>query len=113
MGRYAILKKEFSFLEVEYGFEANMRQEHGGYYFITWTNGKRNILVLYDDQTDVRKESPVWIRIYDTYCFGTAYDDVDVYREELNIAHGSPKERIRYAANWLREAIERGVVRIE
>ncbi len=58
MGRYAILKKEFSFLEVEYGFEVNMRQEHGGYCFITWTNGKRNILVLYDDQTDVRKESP-------------------------------------------------------
>ena len=55
MGRYAILKKEFSFLEVEYGFEGNIRQEHGDYYFITWTNGKRNIMVLYDDQTDVLK----------------------------------------------------------
>ena len=55
----------------------------------------------------------MWIRIYDADCFGTAYDDVDVYREELYITRGSPKERIRYAANWLREAIERDAARIE
>ena len=38
MGRYATLKKEFEFLVKTYGFEICLKQKHGAYYFIDWTN---------------------------------------------------------------------------
>ena len=113
MGKYSIIKNEFSFLESKYGFAAFMRQKHGSYYYVTWSNGKKDIMVLYDDQANEQEESPVWIRIYDADCFGTAYDDVDEFRKEFYLSHASPKERIRYAARWLRAAINTRIVLIE
>ena len=79
-----------------------MKQVHGAYYYIAWTNEKKKITVLYDDRIDEKSESPVWIRIYDADSLGTAYDDVDEYRNEFYISSGSPKERIYCAAKWLR-----------
>lgn len=70
-------------------------------------------MVLYDDQADEQKESHVWMRIYDADCFGTANDDVDVFRKEFYLSHASPKERIRYAARWLKTAIDTRIVLIE
>ena len=87
-----------------------MKQVHGAYYYIAWTNEKKKIMVLYDDRIDEKSESPVWIRIFDADSFGTAYDDVDEYRGEFYISSGSPKERIYCAAKWLREAIENQIV---
>lgn len=113
MGRYSIIKKEFAFLESKYAFKKCMKQKHGSYYYLAWTNGRKEIMVLYDDTTDKRIASPVWIRIYDADSLGTAYDDVDEFRSELAIQSGSPKERIRFAAKWLMEAIENKTVLIE
>lgn len=113
MGRYSIIKKEFAFLESEYGFKKYMKQRYGAYYYIAWTNEKKDIMVLYDDRIDERTESPVWIRIYDADSLGTAYDDVDEFRNEFTMQSGSPRERIRSAARWLREAIENKIVLID
>ncbi len=105
MGRYSIIKKEFSFLESQYGFKQFMKQKHGAYYYSAWTNEKKDVMVLYDDRIDEREESPVWIRIYDADSFGTAYDDVDEYRKEFAMISAKPRERIRRAAEWLKAAI--------
>ena len=113
MCRYATLKKEFEFLAKTYGFQIRLKQKHGAYYYIVWTSPNKNIMVLYDDRIDERIESPVWIRIYDANSLGTAYDDVDEFRSEFTIQDGSPKERIRCAAKWLRKAIENKTVLIE
>lgn len=59
MGKYAMLKKEFEFLEKVYGFEKVLKQKHGAYYYITWTNSNINIMVIYDEQVEV----PISIRI--------------------------------------------------
>lgn len=113
MRRYRILKREFAFLETMYGFKPYMRQKSGSYYFIAYTNEKRDVMVLYDDTVNEKIESPIWIRMYDADSLGTSYDDVDVYRSEFYIASGSPKERIQCAAAWLKKAIEDKVVKIE
>ena len=47
MGRYATLKKEFDFLVKTYGFEICLKQKHGAYYFIEWTNQNISIMALY------------------------------------------------------------------
>lgn len=113
MGRYSTIKKEFAFLESEYGFEKYMEQKHGAYYYLAWINARKKIMVLYDDRINEKEESPVWIRIYDADSLGTAYDDVDEFRDEFAIQSGSPKERIRRAAEWLRKAIKCKTVIIE
>lgn len=113
MTKYPVIKREFAFLESEYAFKKYLKQKHGAYYFLTWTNDRKEIMVLYDDRIDKKIENPVWIRIYDADCFGTAYDDVDEFRNEFFIESGSPKERIRCAAKWLKEAIENKTVVIK
>ena len=115
MRRYSHLKKAFSFLETAYGFKPYMKQKSGSYYYIAYTNEKRDIMVLYDDTVNEKAESPIWIRVYDADSLGTSYDDVDVYRSEMYPASGSPspKERIRFAAAWLKGAIDDGTVKIE
>ena len=113
MRRYRILKRELAFLETMYGFKPYMRQKSGSYYFIAYTNEKRDVMVLYDDTVNEKIESPIWIRMYDADSLGTSYDDVDVYRSEFYIASGSSKERIQCAAAWLKKAIEDKVVKIE
>lgn len=112
MGRYSIIKKEFAFLESEYGFKKYMKQKHGAYYYIAWTNEKKDIMVLYDDRIDEKIESPVWIRIHDADSLGTAYDDVDEFRDEFAIQSGTPRERIHCASEWLKIAIANKVVTI-
>lgn len=113
MGKYFVLKKEFAFLESEYGFKIYMKQKHGAYYYLTWTNNSKDIMVLYDDRIKEGTESPVWIRIYDANSLGTSYDDVNEFKNEFAIPSGSPKERIRSAASWLKKAILNGIVIIE
>lgn len=112
MSKYSVIKNEFVFLESKYAFKKYMQQKHGAYYFLSWTNGRKNIMVLYDDRIDERIESPVWIRIFDADSLGTYHDDVDEFRNEFAIQSGSPKERIRCAAKWLRESIENKTVLI-
>ncbi len=45
MGRYVTLKKEFEFLANMYGFEICLKQKHGAYYYVVWTNSNKNIIV--------------------------------------------------------------------
>ncbi len=98
MGRYTTLKKEFEFLEKTYGFEISLKQKHGAYYYIVWTNPNKNIMVLYDEQVEV----PVSIRIYDSDSF--SFDAVE-YKNEFEQKSGAPREKIRRAAEWLSDAI--------
>lgn len=100
MGRYTMLKKEFEFLTRVYGFEICLKQKHGAYYFIEWTNRNISIMVLYDE----RVEDPVTIRIYDADSLGTVYDAVE-YRNEFAQRSGTPREKIRHAAEWLKTSI--------
>lgn len=113
MGKYSKIKKEFSFLESEYGFKENMRQKHGSYYYSSWTNLKKDIMILYDDTTDEKVESPIWIRMFDTDSLGLYDDVVDEFRNEFYLKSGKSKERIHYAAEWLKKAIEDKKVLIE
>lgn len=99
MGRYAELKKEFEFLTREYGFSICLKQKHGAYYYIVWTNSNKNIMVLYDEQV----EDNLSIRIYDSDSF--SFDAVE-YKKEFNQRVGAPRKRIRCAADWLKNAIE-------
>ena len=76
MGKYSVLKKEFEFLVKIYGFKIVLRQKHGAYYYIIWTNLTKNIMVLYDEQV----ENPVSIRVYDSDSF--SFDAIE-YKEEF------------------------------
>ena len=98
MGRYATLKKEFNFLVKTYEFKISLKQKHGAYYYIIWANPNKNIMVIYDEQV----EAPVSIRVYDSNSF--SFDAVE-YRNEFEQRNGSPREKIRCAAEWLRNAI--------
>lgn len=100
MGRYATLKREFEFLAKTYGFEISLKQKHGAYYYIVWANPNKNIMVLYDEQV----EDPITIRIFDADSLGTVYDAVE-YKDEFDQRSGSPREKIRRAAEWLSNAI--------
>ena len=113
MGRYGTIRKEFSFLQLKYDFYVLIEQKHGSYYYIIYTNAKKDIMVIYDDTVNTKIKSPIWIRVYDAECLGTAYDDVNEYRQEFFISFGTPKKRIHCAANWLKKAIEDRVVLIE
>ena len=99
MGRYATLKREFEFLAKTYGFEISLKQKHGAYYYIVWANPNKNIMVLYDEQV---KEDPISIRVYDSDSF--SFDAVE-YKDEFDQRSGSPREKIRRAAEWLSNAI--------
>ena len=98
MGRYATLKKEFDFLAKTYGFEISLKQKHGAYYYIVWANPNKKIMVLYDEQV----EAPISIRVYDSDSF--SFDAVE-YKNEFEQRSGSPREKIRRAAEWLNDAI--------
>ena len=76
-----------------------MKQKHGAYYFIVWSNPNKNIMVLYDEQV---KEDPISIRVYDSDSF--SFDAVE-YKDEFDQRSGSPREKIRRAAEWLSNAI--------
>lgn len=112
MWLYYSIKKSFAFLETSYGFREYMRQKHGAYYYAAWTNEVKKIMVLYNRQIDERTDNPVCIRIYDADCYGTAYDDVDEYKEEFALLTGRPRERIKYAAKWLKQSIEAGKIEL-
>lgn len=75
MGRYATLKKEFELLAKIYEFKIYLKQKHGEYYYIIWTNSNKNIMVLYDKQV----EFPLTIRIYDADTFG--FDAIEYKKE--------------------------------
>lgn len=98
MGRYATLKKEFEFLAKTYGFEIRLKQKHGAYYYIVWTNPNKNIMVIYDEQV----EDPLSIRVYDADSLGF---DATEYKKEFAQRTGTPREKIRCAAEWLNNAI--------
>ena len=112
-GRYSVIKKEFGFLQSDYGFQIYMKQKRGSYYYIVYTNEKKKIAVFYDDTVDEKAENPIFIQIYDADCLGIDDDDVDKYKSEFYISSGSPKERLRIAAKWLKNAIESKTVLIE
>lgn len=105
MGRYATLKKEFGFLAKIYGFRTCLKQKHGAYYFIMWTNSNKNIMVLYDEQV----EDPLSIRIFDSDSFG--FDAVE-YKKEFALRTGAPRKKIHCAAEWLKNAIANKTVKV-
>lgn len=98
MGRYAQLKREFAFLAKTHGFSIRLKQKHGAYYYITWTNSNKNIMVLYDEQV----EDSLSIRVYDADSLG--FDAVE-YKNEFNQGSCKPLEKIRRASAWLKAAI--------
>ena len=98
MGKYGMIKKEFKFLEEMYGFKVCMKQKHGSYYYIIWTNSIINIMVLYDEQDE---DNPS-IRIYDSESF---IFDATEHKSEFLIAGVTPREKIHAASNWLKESI--------
>ena len=98
MGRYSTLKKEFEFLANMYGFEICLKQKHGAYYYVVWTNSNKNIMVIYDEQI----VPPLSIRIYDSDSFG--FDAVE-YKNEFAQNIGTPREKIHRASEWLKNAI--------
>ena len=97
MGKYAMLKREFHFLEKTYGFKICLKHKRGAYYYIIWTNSNKKIMVLYDEQVEV----PISIRIYDADSF--SFDAIE-YKNEFE-KNGTPREKICYAAEWLKNAI--------
>lgn len=103
MGRYATLKKEFEFLANIYKFKIYLKQKHGAYYYIIWANSNKNIMVIYDEQV----EFPLTIRIYDADTFG--FDAIE-YKKEFAQKNGTPQEKIRRAAEWLKNAIADNIV---
>ena len=98
MGRYSTLKKEFEFLAKIYGFRIYLKQKHGAYYYIIWTNSNKNIMVIYDEQV----EFPLTIRVYNAESFGF---DATEFKKEFAQKNGTPQEKIRRAAEWLKGAI--------
>ena len=105
MGIYTMLKKEFKFLTSVYGFAISLKQKYGAYCFIEWTNQNISIMVLYDKCV----EEPVTIRIYDADSLGAVFDAVE-YRNEFAQKSGAPREIIRCAAEWLKNAIADKIV---
>ncbi len=100
MSIFSIIKKEFEFLTRLYDFKICSGQKHGAYYYVEWTNLIVNIKVLYD----LRVTNPITIFIYDARSLGTIYD-VTEYKNEFAINSRSHREKIRYASEWLRNAI--------
>ena len=98
MGTYAIIKKEFKFLENEYGFEISMKQKRGSYYYINYINKVVNIKVLYDELS----KEPLTIFVYDVDSLG--FDAVE-YKNEFEQKNINPRDIIRCAAMWLKRAI--------
>ena len=43
MTKYYYIKKAFAYLESKYGFHRYMKQVHGAYYYIAWTNEKKTL----------------------------------------------------------------------
>ena len=107
MGIYSLIKKEFSFLTILYGFQIYDRQKHGSYYYITWTNSTIKIKILFDC-TDV---NPVSILTYDADSLGTCYD-VTRYQDELVTMTRKDREKIHDAAEWLKNAIADKTIQI-
>lgn len=105
MGRYATLKKDFWFLAETYGFKIRLKQKHGAYYYIIWTNPNKNIMVLYDEQV----EDPISIRVFDADSFSI---DAVEYKDEFEQRQGKPRDKIRRAAEWLRNAIENNIITV-
>lgn len=101
MGIYRMIKKEFEFLARLYGFEIDMKQKHGSYYFIQWTHQNISIKVLYD----VTVKEPITIFLYDADVPGTIFDAIE-YKNEFEQSSGKPREQICRAAEWLKNAIE-------
>ena len=114
VGKSAIIKKEFAFLESEYGFKIYTKQCEGVRLYRAWTNEKKNIIVSYDEDTG-EEEGPIRIEIYDTYVpLGSSYDEGDVvFSEEIQLPLGSAKTRICHAAKWLKTSIENKTISIE
>ena len=106
MGKYNIIKREFAFLTRLYGFEICSKQKHGSYYFALFTNANVKIMVLYDVKED---NLPISIRIYDANSF--SFNAVE-YKSDFAQNTGSPQKRIHYAAEWLKNAITNGIIRI-
>lgn len=105
MGRYATLKKEFWFLAKTYGFEIKFKQKHGAYYYIIWTNPNKNIMVLYDEQV----KDHITIRVFDSDSLG--FDAIE-YKDEFEQRLRKPRDNIRSAAEWLRNAIENNIITV-
>lgn len=107
MEKYTKIRKKFEFLTTLYGFKISMKQKHGAYYYIEWTNGNINIMVLYDE----RDKNPVRIRIYDADSLGAVFDAIE-YKNEFALKHGSPQEKIQCASDWLKNAITNKIILI-
>ena len=102
---YLGIKKYFSFLHDLYGFYICDKSVFGSYYLFEWTNGIINISVLYD----FREDDPMTITIFEADSFpwfGTKYT------HELACTCKRGKPKVKYAADWLREAIQTGKIKI-
>ncbi len=108
MGIYRMIKKEFDFLSTVYGFEIEGGQKYGSYYYITWKKTKIAIHVLYD----LQEENRARIDIYDEDAPGTICD-MTTYQDELITTARKDRDKIHYAAEWFKRAIENKTIVID
>jgi len=114
MIKFFFIWKEFAFLRSDYGFKIRTTQIFGDYHCIVYTNGKKKIMVSYDDLEFT--DDKVRIEVKDAYepsRFINVYTDTDRYRSEFGVKSDLPKEKIHGAAVWLKDAIEKQFVVIE
>ena len=60
-------------------------------------------MILYDEQVEV----PISIRVYDSDSF--SFDAIE-YTNEFAQISGSPRKKIRFAAEWLEKSITDGII---
>lgn len=107
MSVFREIKKEFKFLVEQYGFKICYTQPHGSYYYVAWSLSELEIWVYYD----YVEAPPVCIVLHGRNSIDMVYDGV-MFREELRCEAKKEKEKLAYAASWLKKAITEGVIKI-
>ena len=104
---YRLLKKEFAFLHNIYGLEICRYQKSGAYYYIAWDNKNVEITVVYDE----RECEPMKILVHDKTASKTILD-VTEYVNELSCDYEERMQKIEFAAEWLKDAINTKQIKI-
>ena len=105
MGVFRKMKKEFKFLSKQYGFKICHTQPRGSFYYIAWSLSELRIWVYYD----YVEAPPVAISLDGRNSIDMVYDGV-MFRNELICEAKKEREKLAYAANWLKRAIAEGVI---
>lgn len=105
MGIIWEIKKEFKFLVEQYGFKKYTTGSGGPHYCVAWVLSDLRIWVYYD----YVETPPVCIVLHGRNSLNMVYDGT-MFREELKCDAKKEKEKLAYAANWLKNAIAEGTI---